>query len=64
MPKQFKGAINLDMPVRLHVDGQVVAEGEFRTIASRYSLCGEGLCVGYDGYVDLERELHAAVARD
>jgi hypothetical protein len=20
-----------------------------RTIASRYSLCGEGLCVGYDG---------------
>jgi len=20
-----------------------------RTIASRYSLCGEGLCIGYDG---------------
>jgi arylsulfatase A-like enzyme len=81
-------------PVKLHVDGQVVAEDEFRMIASRYSLCGEGLCVGYDGgdavsseykpkfafsggrivkvvvdvgddaYVDLERELHAAVARD
>jgi arylsulfatase len=72
----------------------VVAEDGFRMIASRYSLCGEGLCVGYDGgdavsseykpkfafsggrivkvvvdvgddaYVDLERELHAAVARD
>jgi arylsulfatase len=27
----------------------VVAEEEFRTIASRYSLCGEGLCIGYDG---------------
>jgi hypothetical protein len=26
-----------------------VAEDEFRTIASRYSLCGEGLCIGYDG---------------
>jgi hypothetical protein len=81
-------------PVKLHVDGQVVAEDGFRMIASRYSLCGEGLCVGYDGgdavsseykpkfafsggrivkvvvdvgddaYVDLERELHAAVARD
>ncbi len=22
---------------------------EIRTIASRYSLCGEGLCIGYDG---------------
>jgi hypothetical protein len=81
-------------PVKLHVDDQEVAEDGFRMIASRYSLCGEGLCVGYDGgdavsseykpkfafsggrivkvvvdvgddaYVDLERELHAAVARD
>jgi hypothetical protein len=72
----------------------VVAEAEMRTIASRYSLCGEGLCIGYDGgdavssdykprfaftggrivkvvydvgddaYVDLERHLHAAMARD
>jgi hypothetical protein len=22
---------------------------EIRTLASRYSLCGEGLCIGYDG---------------
>ena len=33
----------------VHVDDEVVAEGEIRTIASRYSLCGEGLCIGYDG---------------
>jgi hypothetical protein len=36
-------------PLKLHVDDRVVAEDEFRTIASRYSLCGEGLCIGYDG---------------
>jgi arylsulfatase A-like enzyme len=35
--------------MKLYVDDEVVGEGEFRTIASRYSLCGEGLCVGYDG---------------
>jgi hypothetical protein len=35
--------------MRLHIDDQVVAEDEMRTIASRYSLCGEGLCIGYDG---------------
>jgi arylsulfatase len=35
--------------MQLHIDDEVVAEGEFRTIMSRYSLCGEGLCVGYDG---------------
>ena len=36
-------------PLKLYVDDQVVAEEEIRTIASRYSLCGEGLCIGYDG---------------
>ena len=80
--------------LKLHVDDDVVAEGEIRTIASRYSLCGEGLCIGYDGgdavsgeykpkfeftggkvvkvvfdvaddaYVDVERHLAAALARD
>lgn len=35
--------------MRLHIDDKVVAEAEMRTIASRFSLCGEGLCVGYDG---------------
>jgi arylsulfatase len=80
--------------LKLHVDDQTIAESEIRTIASRYSLCGEGLCIGYDGgdavsrhyghrfeftggaiqkvifdvaddaYVDVERELAAAFARD
>jgi arylsulfatase len=80
--------------LRLHVDDEVIAEGDIRTIASRYSLCGEGLCIGYDGgdnvsqayghrfpfaggtlvkvvfdvaddaYVNVERELAAAFARD
>ena len=36
-------------PLKLYVDDEVVAEEEIRTIASRYSLCGEGLCIGYDG---------------
>jgi arylsulfatase len=35
--------------LKLHVDDEVVAEGEIRTVASRYALCGEGLCIGYDG---------------
>ena len=81
-------------PLKLHVDDEVIAQGEIRTMASRYSLCGEGLCVGYDGgdavssdykpksafrngrivkvvfdiaddaYVDVERHLAAAMARD
>ena len=32
----------------LHVDEDVVAEGEFRTLLMQYTLCGEGLCIGYD----------------
>lgn len=79
---------------RLYVDDQVAAEIDLRTHLSRYSLAGEGLCIGYDGgdavrreytpqllfsggrivkvvfdvaddvYVDVERELAAALARD
>jgi arylsulfatase len=80
--------------MKLYVDDEVVAEAEMQTIMSRYSLCGEGLCIGYDGgdavsslytpkfeftggtivkvvfdvaddaYVDVERHLAAAIARD
>ena len=35
--------------VRLYVDDEVVAEAQIADIASRFSLCGEGLCIGYDG---------------
>ena len=30
------------------VDDQVVAEQEIRTVMGHFSLCGEGLCIGYD----------------
>ncbi len=78
----------------LYVDEEPVAHGAFRTMTGRYALCGEGLCIGYDGgdsvsgeykpqfpfthgrvvkvtydiaddvYLDLERQLAAALARE
>ncbi|WP_206073771.1 hypothetical protein [Mesorhizobium sophorae] len=33
----------------LYVDEEPVAHAPFRTQTGRYILCGEGLCVGYDG---------------
>jgi arylsulfatase A-like enzyme len=36
-------------PLKIHVDEQVVAEEKIRTQSGRYALCGEGLCIGYDG---------------
>jgi arylsulfatase A-like enzyme len=81
-------------PLKLYVDEEVVAEQEIRTMTGHFSLCGEGLCIGYDGgdavsedypassafrggeivkvvfdvaddaYVDVERHLAAAMARD
>lgn len=35
-------------PLRLYIDDQVVAEQEIRTVMGHFSLCGEGLCIGYD----------------
>jgi arylsulfatase len=35
--------------MKLYVGDEVIAKGEFRTMTGRYSLCGEGLCIGYDG---------------
>ena len=82
-------------PLKLYVDDEVVAEEEIRTVTGHFSLCGEGLCIGYDSgdavskrvrrrirvhrrqdrrrssstsaddvYVDVERHLAAAMARD
>lgn len=81
-------------PLKLHVDDQVVAQDEIRTMTGHFTLGGEGLCIGYDGgdavsssykpkfeffggrivkvvfdvaddaYVDVERHLAAAMARD
>jgi arylsulfatase len=33
---------------RLYVDDQVVAEGPMRAQVGKFTLCGDGLCVGYD----------------
>ena len=81
-------------PLKLYVDDEVVAEEEIRTVTGHFSLCGEGLCIGYDSgdavsseygagfvftggkiekvvfdigddvYIDVERHLAAAMARD
>jgi arylsulfatase len=81
-------------PLRLYIDDQMVAEDEIRTVLGHFSLCGEGLCIGYDSadpvsamysngfafsggdirkvvfdiaddaYVDVERQMAAAMARD
>jgi arylsulfatase len=81
-------------PLKLYVDDKVVAQCEIRTMTGHFSLCGEGLCVGYDSsdpvsseygakfefiggtitkvvfdvaddaYVDVERHMQAALARD
>jgi arylsulfatase A-like enzyme len=34
---------------RLHIDDKVVGEMPMRMMALQFSLCGEGLCIGYDG---------------
>ena len=36
-------------PLKLYVDDEVVAEQELKTMTGHFSLCGEGLCIGYDG---------------
>ena len=78
----------------LHLDEKIMVEADFRTQSGHYALCGEGLCIGYDGgdavssaytpkfefkggeiikvvfnlsndaYVDVEKKLEAALARD
>ena len=35
-------------PLKLFIDDQQVGEEEIRTVMGHFSLCGEGLCIGYD----------------
>ena len=35
-------------PLKLFIDDQQVAETPIRTVLGHFSLCGEGLCIGYD----------------
>jgi arylsulfatase len=36
-------------PLKLYIDDQLVGEQKIRTVLGHFSLCGEGLCIGYDG---------------
>ena len=44
---------------RLFVDEQVVAEGPMRAQIGNFTLCGDGLCVGYDSSDRVSREYEA-----
>jgi arylsulfatase len=35
-------------PLALYIDDEQVAEMRIRTVLGHFSLCGEGLCIGYD----------------
>ncbi|GAB3802568.1 arylsulfatase [Humibacter antri] len=35
-------------PLRLYVDDELVAQQDIHTVLGHFSLCGEGLCIGYD----------------
>ncbi len=35
-------------PLKLYIDDQLVGQDEIRTVLGHFSLCGEGLCIGYD----------------
>ena len=35
-------------PLKLYIDDQQVAEQQIRTVMGHFSLCGEGMCIGYD----------------
>lgn len=41
---------------RLYVDDQLVAEGPYRTQIGKFTLCGDGLCVGFDSSDTVSRQ--------
>ena len=41
---------------KLHIDDQLVGGMPMRVMAVQFSLCGEGLCIGYDGGDAVSRE--------
>jgi hypothetical protein len=47
--KKSKGKYNESHgPLKLYLDDKIVAEADIRTMTGHFSLCGEGLCIGYD----------------
>ncbi|MBZ2195875.1 arylsulfatase [Occultella gossypii] len=47
---------------RLYVDDQVVAEGPMRAQVGKFTLCGDGLCVGFDSADSVSRSYQAPFA--
>ena len=47
---------------QLYVDDQVVAEGPMRTQIGHFTLCGDGLCIGYDSADRVSQEYEAPYA--
>ncbi|WP_221586310.1 arylsulfatase [Microbacterium sp. G2-8] len=41
---------------KLYVDDQVVAEGPMRTQVGKFTLCGDGLCIGWDSADPVSRQ--------
>ena len=41
---------------RLYVDDTVVAEGPMRAQIGKFTLCGDGLCIGYDSADAVSRQ--------
>jgi arylsulfatase len=41
---------------KLYIDDKIVAEDDFRGVVGFFSLCGEGLCIGYDSADPVSKE--------
>ncbi len=49
-------------PLKLFIDDQQVGEQEIRTVMGHFSLCGEGLCIGYDSADPVSRSYPSGFA--
>jgi arylsulfatase len=45
--------------MKLYVNDKVVAEGPMKTQLGKFTLCGDGLCVGYDSADAVSKEYKA-----
>ncbi len=41
---------------KLYINDKVVAQGPMRSVSGHFSLCGDGLCIGYDGGDPVSKE--------
>jgi arylsulfatase len=57
--KQRSGEYNESYgPATLYVDETQVASSEIRTMSGHFSICGEGLCIGYDSSDPVTTDYH------